>query len=571
MSQTVAGIEVALTSLSPSKKIFGEIPPPQPSTTTLPAGHRKSPSTRPLPTDIILDRDIEIPLRDGVRLRADVFRPNSDKRVPALMVWGPYGKTGSSPLNLHMMPGRAGVAQSRLSGYESFEGPDPAEWVPKGYAIVNVDSRGTVNSEGDIRVQGSAEGSDGHDTVEHIATLPWCNSSNPPHLKCIAPLEGLSDLLREQVCRGGIPDPGFFKVITHNLRGHGHVEDIPAMLEAEPVMNEYWRDKRVDFSKIKVPAYVLASYSTGLHTEGSLRCFEEMTQPAWLTIHDTQEWYDLYSDKRTEDLSHFFDRYLKGLANGWENTPRVRVSLLGYNLPNITNQPIPNWPHPQARYETLFLGSGKLEHSSPTKPGSLAYQSDFCARQDGTDTEELHFTHTFNSRRYLLGTSTATLYVSTQQGNDLDIYVQLCKADPNGQILHSYNIPQHELDKTEMTRQKVPPVNPLRYVGPTGMLRASRRAQDPVLSKPHAPQLSFSMPEPISPGEITELEIGIWAGGMIFEKGEKLVLKVSGHPMTLAEFDILWGSYRPANKGDHYVHFGGEHRSHLTLPLLSAL
>lgn len=51
-----------------------------------------------------------------------------------------------------------------------------------------------------------------------------------------------------------------------------------------------------------------------------------------LTIHDTQEWYDLYSDKRTDDLSQFFDRYLKGLDNGWENTPRVRVSLLGFNL-----------------------------------------------------------------------------------------------------------------------------------------------------------------------------------------------------------------------------------------------
>jgi len=63
--------------------------------------------------------------------------------------------------------------------------------------------------------------------------------------------------------------------------GHGHVEDVPAMMGPEPVMNEYWRDKRADFSKIKVPAYVLASYSTGLHTEGSLRCFEETTQPAW--------------------------------------------------------------------------------------------------------------------------------------------------------------------------------------------------------------------------------------------------------------------------------------------------
>ena len=63
--------------------------------------------------------------------------------------------------------------------------------------------------------------------------------------------------------------------------GNGQIEDLPAMMETDAVMSEYWRDKRADFSKIKVPAYILASYSTGLHTEGSLRCFEEMTQPAW--------------------------------------------------------------------------------------------------------------------------------------------------------------------------------------------------------------------------------------------------------------------------------------------------
>ena len=161
--------------------------------------------------------------------------------------------------------------------------------------------------------------------------------------------------------------------------------------------------------------------------------------------------------------------------------------------------------------------------------------------------------------------------MSTQQGNDSDVFVQLSKADADGQILHSYNIPQHALDETGMPRDKVPAVNTLRYVGPTGMLRASRRAQDPVLSKPHAPQLSFGVPEPISPGEVTKLEIGIWAGGMIFEKGEKLVLKVSGHPMTLAEFDILRGSYQPANRGEHSVHFGGEYQIRLEIPLLSAL
>jgi predicted acyl esterase len=49
------------------------------------------------------------------------------------------------------MPGRVGVPVARLSGFEKFEAPDPAEWTARGYAIVNVDSRGVYDSEGDIR------------------------------------------------------------------------------------------------------------------------------------------------------------------------------------------------------------------------------------------------------------------------------------------------------------------------------------------------------------------------------------------------------------------------------------
>jgi predicted acyl esterase len=44
-----------------------------------------------------------------------------------------------------------GIPQSALSGYESWEAPDPAEWVARGYAIVNIDNRGAYGSEGDIR------------------------------------------------------------------------------------------------------------------------------------------------------------------------------------------------------------------------------------------------------------------------------------------------------------------------------------------------------------------------------------------------------------------------------------
>src|SRR5277367_3275942 len=50
-----------------------------------------------------------------------------------------------------------------------------------------------------------------------------------------------------------------------------------------------------------------------------------------LRIHDTQEWYDLYQPVTNDELQKFFDRYTKGIENGWESTPKVRVSLLGYN------------------------------------------------------------------------------------------------------------------------------------------------------------------------------------------------------------------------------------------------
>ena len=58
-------------------------------------GHHE-PERAAFEVDTIWDRDLEIPLRDGCKLRADIFRPaTSDSEcVPALIAWSPYGKTG---------------------------------------------------------------------------------------------------------------------------------------------------------------------------------------------------------------------------------------------------------------------------------------------------------------------------------------------------------------------------------------------------------------------------------------------------------------------------------------------
>lgn len=72
-----------------------------PSTTVLPAGYRKGDGCRPLQVDTIWERDISIPLRDGTKLRADIFRPQlTTGKIPILLVWGPYGKTGTGGLRL---------------------------------------------------------------------------------------------------------------------------------------------------------------------------------------------------------------------------------------------------------------------------------------------------------------------------------------------------------------------------------------------------------------------------------------------------------------------------------------
>lgn len=122
-----------------------------------------------------------------------------------------------------MTPWNLGIKSGTLSGLEKFEAPDPADWVPRGYAIVNIDIRGTGDSEGTMVVLGSQEAEDGYDTIEALAEMPWCNGKvglagnshlaiaqwfiaalQPPHLTAIAPWEGCGDLYREQFARGGI-------------------------------------------------------------------------------------------------------------------------------------------------------------------------------------------------------------------------------------------------------------------------------------------------------------------------------------------------------------------------------
>jgi putative CocE/NonD family hydrolase len=130
---------------------------------------------------IIQEQGVRVPMRDGVALSADVWRPDTGEQVPALICRTPYGKQMTAMM----------AAPEQLAG--------------GGFAVIVQDCRGRFESEG-VWTYVHAEIDDGYDTVEWAAAQPWCNGrvgvfgasymgntqwlaaeGRPPHLEAMAP------------------------------------------------------------------------------------------------------------------------------------------------------------------------------------------------------------------------------------------------------------------------------------------------------------------------------------------------------------------------------------------------
>lgn len=290
-------------------------------------------------------------------------------------------------------------------------------------------------------------------------------------------------------------------------------------------------------------------------------------------IHSTQEWHDLYVPDNNDDLQRFLDHYLLGKDNGWENTPKVRVSLLRYGgRPAITHRPEDNYPPTRTQYRTLYLDSSKekLAYEKPSTSATASYRAGHSIEDD------IYFAYTFDKYTEILGPSKVKLFMSTKDQDDLDVYVILRKLDIDGKVLTSLNVP---LDKQShgTAMEIVDDLNLYKHEGPTGRLRASKRAlgQDPLLTEeqlksqvPTELWLPYDKEEKVPPGTIVELDIPIWPTGMVFYAGESLRLEISGHINKLHESHDLWKEFPTLNNGVHSVHTGEEFLSQLLLPLL---
>ncbi len=289
----------------------------------------------------------------------------------------------------------------------------------------------------------------------------------------------------------------------------------------------------------------MASYSSQMHSRGTFDGFRRISsKDKWLRVHNKQEWRDLYNPESIADVRKFFDHFLKGMDNGWEKTPRVRLAILDPGGEDQVNVPEETWPLERQELKKFYLDAsdGSMKAEKPEKEASVSYD---------TDKEldcKVGFSMAFAEETTIVGYCKVKLWVEADGSDDMDIFVKFNKTDAEGNILYQDSIC-------------------FLYTGPDAHLRVSLRELDKTASTENEPVHTFQTVEKLSPGEIVPIELVCWPTGLKFHPGERLELYVAGYDY----FPNRAMDRPPAavnNHGRHIIHTGGQYDAHVLLPII---
>lgn len=514
--------------------------------------------------DIIYERDVEIKMRDGRRIYVDIYRPVGAENLPIILNWTPFGKrhwhgAGITP-GLHQA---MGVPKGSISKMAPFEGADPSYWCRVGYAVVNADTPGVGNCDGDYTGFNEQYGKDGHDCVEELAKMEWCNgkigmcgnsglamgqwyvaAEQPPHLACIAPWEGQSDLYRDGFRPGGIPFTIFGGMMYGAVRNDvGLVEDPVDNIRNMPTMTNYWKTRAAKLNQIKCPAYIGAGFQHPMHLRGTVEAYGRIrSRHKWIRFHREFEWPDFNNPVYREDLKLFYDRYLKEIYNGWELTPKVRIEVMdAYHYDYQTDRPENEFPLARTQYTKLYLNAedGTMSHKEIPVESKISYDA---------ETGEANFDMTFTEETEITGYSKLRLWVEADGNNDMDLFIYMQKLDADGNVI-----------PTAVFGENDP--------GTWGKFRVSHRALDPKLSTDYHPVQSHEKEEFLSPGEIVPVDIELNVTSRIWHKGEQIRVNIA--PVFVRDESWFFPTvHETNNKGRHIIHTGGKYDSYLQIPVI---
>jgi predicted acyl esterase len=561
-----------------------------------------------------IEWDAAVAMDDGVVLRADVFRPIADGKVPVILSYGPYAKglafqEAYKSAWTRMTAAYPETAEGSSNKYQNWELVDPEKWVPDGYAIVRVDSRGAGRSPGYLEVWSPREARDLHDCVEWAGTQAWSNGKvgisgisyyamnqwhvaplRPPHLAALIAWEGSSDYYRELARHGGILCDFLFSwyprqcvKLQHGMGEHGprsqvtgepvsgpetlpedelakNRADVPGDALRRRVMDDYYQARTWAFDKIDVPLLSAANWGgMGLHTRGNFEGFSRAgTKQKWLEVHGDTHFSHYYTNYGVSLQKRFFGRFLKG-EDTW-NEPPV---LLNIRRPGekFTLRRENEWPLARTNWTKFYLQpDGSLGAEPAQSDAQLAYQ---------TTADGLTFlTPPMSEEVEITGPVAAKLFVSSDT-TDADLFLVLRLFDPSGK---------------EVTF--IGSNDPRSPIG-LGWLRASHRKLDPMQSLPHRPWHTHDEAWPLTPGEPVELDVEVWPTCIVVPPGYRLALTVRGkdyefdgtdaavpyaaYPMKgVGPFTHTHPQDRPPEifGGTNTLHFGAKQAPYLLLPII---
>jgi predicted acyl esterase len=549
----------------------------------------------------LIEKDIGIPVNDGILLRANIYRPAQAGRFSAILAMGIYGK------DVHFADAFApqwGVLQQRYpdlfrvgsSGeHVCWEMADPDRWVPDDYALVNIDSRGSGKSPGFLDPFSPRETQDYYDVIEWTAQQPWCNGKvgllgvsylaikqwqvaalQPPHLAAMIPWEGASDLYRDWSRHGGILSNSFIagwwpRQVLSNQHGNGetHYRDratgestTGAPLSSEllrgnraehpddvrnhPFDDAWYQERTPDLQRIVTPFLSAANWGgPGVHLRGNIEAFTgAAATEKWLSVHVGTHYESFYLHDYVAMQKQFFGYYLKGEDNGWERRSRVRLEIRSPDRIAIRYEN--EWPLAGTRWTKFYLDAAtRTLATSPPATAAISYD----ALGEGVS----FMLPPLVAPLEITGPVTLRLWMASSTV-DADVFVVLRAFAPDGEEVIFTGA--HE--PTPVAR---------------GWLRASHRACDPLRSTPWRPFHAHMAAEQLSPGDIYPLDIEIWPTCLALPPGYRLALTLQGRDFLVSGAGRIQHD-DPDDRdptifgGRHTIHTGGGHASYLLLPVI---
>ena len=557
--------------------------------------------------EVVVERGVTANMRDGVTLRADIYRPRSEGKFPVLLQRTPYDKQNSMAFGMKA--------------------------AAKGYVVVIQDVRGRYTSDGDWYVF-KHESEDGYDTVEWAAALPFSDGrvgmfggsyvgatqmlaaiAHPPHLAGICPVVTASNYHNGWTYQGGAFEQWFneswtsglaqdtlnrlVKANTNARKGENvlplsryplfnrHLSEdemMPAVAPyfldwlSHPDYDDYWKRWSIEenYASIQVPALTVAGWYD-IFQGGALKNYEGMlTRAGNEAARKNQRLLVMIgghagSGRKIGDVDfgpaaaeynedevtlHWYDYLFYGEQNHFATRKPVRIFVMGKNAWRDEDE----WPLARAKETKYFLSSGSATagvlaaEAAPGK-GSESYVYDpmnpaptvggpLCC-----DAEHLaagpQDQRPVEARADVLSFSTPALAEDTEVTGPvtLQLYASSSAVD------------------TDFTAKLVD-VWPNGYAQnlTEGILRASYRDSE-------------SKPQPLKPGEVYPLKIDLWSTSNVFLKGHRIRLEVSSSNFPRFDRNLNTGksaaSEQTSVKATNTIYHDPKHPSALLLPIVA--